>query len=254
MKIISVKATCHNVPVTLPLNKPMQQTFVLVRVETDEGFTGVGITDGSMRFSTREFINRQLAPFLEGKNPLETERLWNKEAYTELGIMPSVLATSATVRWGMSAVDIALWDIRGKHFNQPVFRLLGGSSSRVPVYVTFGFPVYSREELAEAARQFVAEGQLHLKMNVGFTPGQDLVEDEARVRAVREAMGDQGMLMVDANDRFNFMEARELARRIEPYNITWFESPMFINRNSPDQTDFPEQPTLWDTMNSQTVP
>ncbi len=229
MKITKVEATCHSVPVKLPLDKRVQQAVVVVRVETDEGITGIGMTYGGMRFSTREFINRQLAPFVVGKNPIETEKIWNRDAYDELGISRAILTTSDMVRWGFSAIDIALWDIKGKYFNQPVFRLLGGSSNRILAYVTFGFSMYSREELAEVARQFVQMGQKNLKMQVSYTPGPDMAEEESRVRAVREAMGDEGMLIVDGNDRLNFMQARELAQHIEPYHITFFEAPLCMN-------------------------
>jgi L-rhamnonate dehydratase len=240
MRITKVEATCHKIPITLPLGKTRQEPVLVARVETDEGITGFGMTEGRMRFSTREFVNRILAPFLLGKNPLETERIWNVDAYhelgmagplAELGLAPGRLATDGLVRWGFSAVDIALWDIMGKYFGQPVYRLLGGSRNPIPAYVTFGLPIYSREELVEVARQLVRVGQDKLKMNVGYAMGSngepDLAEDEARVRAVREVIGDGGLLMVDANDRFNFTQARELARRIEPYKITWFESPTF---------------------------
>lgn len=226
MKITSVEATCHTVPVQLPLDKPRKEHFVAVRVETDEGITGIGIGHNAMRFPLREFINRQLAPFLVGKNPLETERLWSKDAGAEMDIGVSMWDSSMVVRRGISAIDIALWDIKGKRFKQPVFRLLGGRSNRIPAYVTFGLNIYSRKELAEVARQFVQAGQKHLKMKVGFPwPGQSLAEDEARVRAVREVIGDEGLLMVDGNCQFNFMQARELAQRIEAYRIALFEAP-----------------------------
>lgn len=229
MKITKVEATCHEVPVKLPLDKLRREDFVLVRVETDEGVTGVGISEGGMRFSLREFINRQLAPFLVGKNPLETEKIWNKDAYAELGFGYMQFATDGMIRWGFSAADIALWDIKGKYFNQPIFRLLGGSSNRIPAYVTYGFHVYSREELAEVARQFVKMGQKNLKIQVAYTKGPDMDEEEARVRTVREAMGDEGMLLVDGNGRFNLIQAKEMARRIEQYRITWFEGPVALN-------------------------
>jgi L-alanine-DL-glutamate epimerase-like enolase superfamily enzyme len=226
MKITRVEATYHNVPVKLPLDKSLQMGTVIARVETDEGITGIGIARNRMLIPTREFINRQLAPFLVGKSPLETEKLWNKDAYTELGLANLDMVNSWMVRSGFSSIDIALWDIKGKYFNQPVFRLLGGASNRIPAYVTFGLHIYSREELIEAARHFLEMGQNNLKMQVSYTPGLDMVEEEARVRVVRETMGDDGMLMVDANDRLNFMQARQLAQRIEPYNITWFDAPI----------------------------
>jgi L-alanine-DL-glutamate epimerase-like enolase superfamily enzyme len=230
MKISKVEATCHNVPVNFPLGKSRQLGVVIVRVGTDEGITGIGMATNQMllAISTREFINRQLAPFLVGKNPLDTEKIWNRDVHAELSRFPAILATSAVIRWGFSGVDIALWDIKGKYFNQPVFRLLGGSSNRIPVYVTCGFSIYSREELAEVARQFVQMGQTNLKMQAGYTPDLNMAEEVARVRAMRQAMGNEGMLMVDANDKFNLIRARQFAQRIKLYNINWFESPVFM--------------------------
>jgi L-rhamnonate dehydratase len=244
MKITKVEAQCYTVPVKLPLDKPHQERFVLVRVETDEGLTGVGITSGWMRFALKEFVNRQLAPFLVGKNPLETEKIWNTDAYAELGFSRPLMATSEMCRWGFSAVDIALWDIKGKSCNQPIFRLLGGNTNRIIAYVTFGFKMYGREELADAARYFLKMGQSNLKMQVSYTPsggpmqgefrmdsltGDIMAEEEARVRVVREAMGKEGMLMLDANDRLTLIQAREMLERVKDYRITFFEAPLCMN-------------------------
>lgn len=227
MKITRVHASCHSVPVRLPfLSKPVADEFLMVKVETDEGITGHGMGPRYMRFSTREFINRQLAPFLKGKDPLAAEMLWNREAPAELGIHASLYPTSDLLRWGFGAVDIALWDIKGKYFDQPIYRLLGGKSDRIPCYVTIGLHNYSKAQLAEAAREFGRKGGNHLKMQVSYVPGNDMDEEEARVRVMRKAMGDKGLLMVDANDRFNLGQAKELSRRIEKYNIGWFESPI----------------------------
>ncbi len=238
MKVTRIEATCHTIPVKLPLDKPIEESLLVVRVETDEGITGTGVTDGRMRFPVREFINRQLAPFVVGKNPLETERLWNRDAYAELGMGRTHLAASEMFRWGSSAIDIALWDIKGKYFNQPVFRLLGGSANRIPAYVTCGFFMYSRAELAEVARQFVQMGQKNLKMQVSYTEGPNMAEEEARVRIMREAMGDDGVLFADANDRFTFFQAMEFAQRTKPYHLAWFEAPLCMN------TDIGQLPAL----------
>jgi L-alanine-DL-glutamate epimerase-like enolase superfamily enzyme len=126
-------------------------------------------------------------------------------------------------------VDIALWDIKGKHLGQPVWRLLGGYSATVPAYITFGLLEYSREQLVEAAKQFINQGHDKLKMVVAINGAQDPAEDAARVRAVREAVGDQVELMVDANYLFSFPVALDLAKRIEPYGIKWFEEPVYGN-------------------------
>jgi L-alanine-DL-glutamate epimerase-like enolase superfamily enzyme len=126
-------------------------------------------------------------------------------------------------------VDIALWDIKGKHLGQPVWKLLGGYSATVPAYITFGLLEYTREQLVEAAKQFTAQGHDKLKMVVAINGAQDPAEDAARVRAVREAIGDQVELMVDANYLFSFPVALDLAKRIEPYGIKWFEEPVYGN-------------------------
>jgi len=79
LKITDVKATLHRVPVTVPLLKEnIFSSIVFTTVETDQGVTGYGLTRGSQRFGISEFINREAAPFLRGKNPLETERLWTQ--------------------------------------------------------------------------------------------------------------------------------------------------------------------------------
>src|SRR5262249_4572852 len=126
-------------------------------------------------------------------------------------------------------VDIALGDIKGKPLGQPVWRLLGGYSAMVPAYITFGLLEYSREQLVEAAKQFIAQGHDKIKMVVAINGAQDPAEDAARVRAVREAVGDQVELMVDANYLFSFSVALDLAKRIEPYGIKWFEEPVYGN-------------------------
>ena len=126
-------------------------------------------------------------------------------------------------------MDIALWDLKGKHLNQPVWRLLGGYSATVPAYITFGLLEYSREQLVEVAKQFVSQGHDKLKMVVAINGAQDPAEDAARVKVVREAVGDKVQLMVDANYLFSYPHALDLAKRIEPYMITWFEEPVYGN-------------------------
>lgn len=225
MKVVGVQATCHNIPTHPPLlAEAVYRPLVLVRVQTDEGITGVGMTGGFLRTATREFINRELGPFLRGRDPLETERLGH-EMYWRF----NQRALSGVVSFGISAVDIALWDIKGKYLGQPVFRLLGGYSNRAPAYRTFGLLEYSSEELVAAARLLVGQGDDKLKVVVAIDDARNVAEDAARVAAVREAVGPAVELMVDANHLFDFPHARELARRLEPYNIAWFEEPVYAN-------------------------
>jgi len=229
-----------NIPVTPPLVKsPMSQSVTLLQVKTDNGIVGISQIGGSMPSATIAFIEKDLVPFLKGKDPLETERLmhqmlWNFNSRAHSGVWS----------FAVSAIDVALWDVKGKYFNTPVWRLLGGAQKSVPAYFTYGFRSYSREELVEAAKHFVAQGHKRLKIVVGRLNihGQmdssgatadhredNPAEDEARVRAVREAVGDDVELMVDANCLMKFDAALRWCKRLEPYNLMWFEEPIVHN-------------------------
>ncbi|MGH7846504.1 MAG: mandelate racemase/muconate lactonizing enzyme family protein [Candidatus Binatia bacterium] len=241
MKIAAVETfELANIPVTPPLVKaPMSQSVTLLQVKTDDGLVGISQISGLMPSATIAFIHKDLAPFLKGKDPLETERLmhqmlWNFNSRAHAGVWS----------FAVSAIDVALWDIKGKYFNTPVWRLLGGAQKSVPAYFTYGFRTYSREELVEAAKHFVAQGHKRLKIVVGRLNIQGQMdssgasaehrednpaEDEARVRAVREAVGDDVELMVDANCLMKFDAALRWCKRLEPYNLMWFEEPILYN-------------------------
>src|SRR5690606_18664949 len=112
-------------------------------------------------------------------DPLATEMIWNRDAPAELdGIHASYFGSSEMLRWGFSALDIAMWDIKGKYFNQPIYRLLGGREDRVRCYITAGLNVYSRGQLAEVANELGKVGRNHLKMQVSYTDGPDMEEEE----------------------------------------------------------------------------
>lgn len=224
MQITDVKATLHRIPVEMPLLKEKVWTaIVFVTVETDQGISGYGLTRAAQRFGAKEFINREAAPFLRGKNPVETERIWHQ-------LYAAFNPRAQTGMWSsaVSAIDIALWDIKGKYYKEPVWRLLGGAQNPVPAYVTFGLKQYTKEQLVEAAKSFVAGGAHRLKMVVAVDPENPGV-DADRVRAVREAVGDKVELMIDANYLFSFNRALELCKLVEPYRITWFEEPVYQN-------------------------
>ena len=224
MQITDVRATLHRIPVEMPLLKDKVWTvIVFVAVETDQGITGYGLTRAAQRFGAREFINREAAPFLRGKNPVETERIWH-QLYTTFNPRAQTGMWSSAV----SAIDIALWDIKGKYYKEPVWRLLGGAQNPVPAYVTFGLKQYTKEQLVEVAKSCVAQGAHRLKMVVAVDPENPSVDAE-RVQAVREAVGEKVELMIDANYLFSFNRALELCKLVEPYRITWFEEPVYQN-------------------------
>lgn len=225
VKITSVKATIHNIPVKVPLlDKQMVQQIVFVEIATDAGVTGYGLTGDLQTSGVREFINQQLAPFLKGKSALDTEARW-QEMFLTFNPRYQTGAFSSAV----SAVDIALWDIKGKHLNMPVWRLLGGAKQIVPAYITFGLLQFDRDQLVEFVRRFLADGQDKFKMVVAIDNGENIAEDAARVSAVRDAIGPNRDLSIDGNYLFSMNRALQLAKRVEPYNITWFEEPIYGN-------------------------
>jgi len=224
LKITNVKASIHRVPVEVPLLREKIVTpIVFTAVETDAGVTGYGLTRGGQRFGMKEFINREVAPFLRGMNPLETERIWND-------LLKQFNARVQTGMWSsaVSTIDIALWDIKGKHYKEPVWRLLGGAQNPVQAYITFGLKQYKKEQLVEVAKQLVDQGKKRLKMVVAVDPENPKIDAE-RVKAVREAVGEDVELMIDANYLFSFNRALELCKLVEPLGITWFEEPVYQN-------------------------
>jgi L-alanine-DL-glutamate epimerase-like enolase superfamily enzyme len=135
---------------------------------------------------------------------------------------------TGTVSSALSVLNIALWDIAGKAAGRSVAGLLGGARKSVPAYVTFGFPQYDREQLAEAARMHVRAGFKALKLVVAVDRG-GWREDARRVKVVRDAVGEDIDIMIDANYLFDPVQAKLLCRAIEDCRITWFEEPLSQN-------------------------
>ena len=157
MKVTCVQARCLKIPITFPFTEtPLTEGMLLVRVETDSGHIGFGISRDTERYAVRELINRDIAPFLLGKDPICTEEIWQDTCW-DIGI--SCLSKGGAIGRAISAVDQALWDIKGKALGEPIYRLLGGASTgSVGEYTTFMFNVYSLEELVELAHQMVRDG------------------------------------------------------------------------------------------------
>lgn len=226
MKITRVEATHHVVEVKAPLiEEPLSWGLVFVRVETDSGIAGYGLTGAIQARGVRELVNREIAPIILGQDPLATEHRFH-DCFYRLNPRWQTGAFSSAV----SAVDIALWDLKGKHFKEPVWRLLGGAHPELEVYITFGLGEYRRDQLAEAAKTFIAQGHTRLKMVVA--PNRDAVdvnEDAARVRALREGVGEGAEIFIDANYKLPYHRALELCKKVERYGITWFEEPVYGN-------------------------
>jgi L-alanine-DL-glutamate epimerase-like enolase superfamily enzyme len=233
MKIAKTTAHTLRVPFQFPLIKETQHALVtFVEIETDEGLKGHAFSAYPLRFSIADFINREAGGCIAGMDAMRPEAVrsalyWKLSNKLYMGV------------WSCAAslIDIALWDIRGKAVKQPVWKLLGGAREKCPIYITFGLPRYSRAELVEVAKQLIAEGHTQLKMAIaaGTNPSahmygeptdDDILEDAARIRHVREALGDKVTLMIDANKNAKLTQAIRLAKLVEPCNLAWFEDPV----------------------------
>lgn len=236
MKITHVEAVAINIPVTIDVIDPPKQSNLsacLVRIDTDDGISGWGFTAITEEEVIATAINRVAGPSIIGQDPLASEHIWD-----QLYWLMSPRGQTGYAMHAIAAIDIALWDIKGKALGQPVWRLLGGARKQVPVYATFGFPFFSREQLADLAPKWVASGFDKLKMTVADRAlrnrNQRLVADAlhesaGRVQAVREAVGPDVGLYIDANCNLDPFHAVEMARMVEPYTISFFEEPISQN-------------------------
>ncbi len=236
MKIVRVTATPLNVPLQIALMGLDKQTTLSachVEVETDTGIVGHGLTAITEEDVVAQAVNGVIAPNIVGDDPMLHERIWEKLYWT---LMPR--GQTGYAAHAIAAVDLALWDIKGKALNLPVWKLLGGARARVPVYATFGFGFFDREQLAAAARKWVGDGFRRLKMTVAGEalkhkderPVMDMIrEDAKRVAAVRDAVGPEVEIFIDANCNLDLYHATKLVEMIRPCNISFFEEPLSQN-------------------------
>ena len=236
-KIARVSATALNLPVRVRMPGIERDTSLsacMVRIDTAAGLHGWGFTAITEEEVVAAAVNEVAGPAIIGEDALAHERIWDRLYW--------LLSPRGQTGYGphaIAAIDVALWDIKGKALGQPVWRLLGGARERVPTYATFGFSFFDREQLAAAAKLWVQRGDRRLKMVVGHEalqkrdaqrPVRDVIlEDERRVRAVREAVGEGPEIFVDANCSLDPYHAEMLARRIEPLGISFFEEPITQN-------------------------
>ncbi|MBL27361.1 MAG: mandelate racemase [Rhodospirillaceae bacterium] len=223
-----MKITAVNVyPLSAPIREPFRfsqarvgtRVALLVEIETDEGIVGWGEGYGPPRLLASVVEN--YAELLVGADPLAGDAIW-EALYNRLRDH----GQKGVVIQGLSAVDIALWDIRGKAFGVPVHRLMGGPlRTEVQAYAT-GLYLKDWDDpaigLADEAAGYVEEGFKAMKLKVGF--GID--HDVRMTDAVRGAIGDHAALMIDANHGYDAVSAIALGRRIEHHRIGWFEEPV----------------------------
>jgi D-galactarolactone cycloisomerase len=223
MKIAEVRTHVLEAPLSQPFAYARawyaSRTASLVEIVTDEGLTGWGECYGPARLTAA--VVESFRPLLVGVDPLRSDWLW-QEIYARFRDH----GQKGVVIEGLSGVDIALWDIKGKAFGVPVHRLMGGPiRTSVEAYAT---GLYRRESgdpeayLVEEALDYAAQGFRAVKLKVGFG-----IEEDARItRALRRALGPDIRLMIDANHAYDAVAAIRLGRKVEDLDIGWFEEPV----------------------------
>jgi len=232
MKIVQLICQVLRVP-SVQKKTASSQDVVLVRARSDSGLEGIGEADASPEV-VKAIID---APFshniacglreiLLGENPLETERLWQKmhRRTQYFG------RTSVTIA-AMSAVDMALWDLNGKHFGEPIHRLLGGRQhARIKAYASI---LFGRDgaETRDIGRRWIQAGYQSVKF--GWEPmGQSEALDLELVRGAREGVGANALLLIDAGCVWDARTALRRAQAFAEYNLEWLEEPL-----RPDDVD-----------------
>lgn len=228
------KVTCHvlNTPIERPFTSSRGWLYktrgtCLVEIETHDGIVGWGECYGPSAVA-KAFIDTQFAPRIIGRDPFDVEVIW-EELYNRIKDYGAKGMSIAA----MSGIDIALWDIVGKTCGKPVHKLLGGAfRSEVKAYATGLYFVDMDNLVKEAvdeAEGYVKDGFRAIKMKIGMG---SIDKDFERVAAVREAIGSDINLMVDANHCFSVPVAIRLGRKLEELDIDWFEEPI-----SPEDID-----------------
>jgi D-arabinonate dehydratase len=224
MKISELEVTC----VTLPMDQPLgfatrtlsERDYTIVKLITDNGIEGLGVVGFGVSMHVQDIIEKQLKKHVIGKDPLSYERIWDdmyKEVYRDRKGLPIV---------AISAIDIAIWDIVGKYLKQPIHRLLGGFRNKVPCYASGG---YYREGkgvkgLLKEIESRLDEGFFAFKIKVGRI---SVKRDLERVKAVRDLIGSDCILMIDANNAYDPITAVKAGREFEKYDMYWFEEPVW---------------------------
>ncbi len=229
MKISSIKSHVLRYELDKELGYSQQyykhRTAHLVEIETDEGITGWGecFGPGNIALANKYIVEKVIQPLIIGEDPTNKEYIWHK--------VYNLLRDSGQKGMpiqALSGIDIALWDILAKKAKMPLYQLLGGkTNNKIPVY-GYGMMLQKKsvEELCELfkkeANQIKEKNFKAMKMKVGLGPKEDL----KLVSAVREAIGNNFKLMVDANHAYNRNDALYVGKGLDEMEIYWFEEPV----------------------------
>ena len=193
----------------------------VIFITTASGLRGLGYAWSHMggSLATRTVLEHDIKPLLLGGDALNHERIWR-----QIGKKLQSVGRRGLVVQAQAAVDLALWDLKGKATGLPVYKLLGGMRDDAPVYGSDGGWLYmSVEEMLEAFRAYLDQGMMGVKMKVGHADPRIDIE---RVTTVRKALGDNVWLTVDANQMWGYPQAMKAGRVFEELGVDWLEEPL----------------------------
>jgi L-talarate/galactarate dehydratase len=223
MKIKSISTRIVRLPYEEPLAdgptpKGATKDFVTLRMQTDDGLEGIGVTFfGSALVATLKHAIDELGALIIGDDPLRTEAIVSKLRGAAGTTGPGGLFTLA-----LSAIDIALWDIKGKALSLPVWALCGGYRDRMPTYASGALMrEFPAEHLEKAAPRLVERGFRQMKTQMG---GEAYPAREVeRIRRIRESVGDEIDVMCDINQKWTVQTAISVGQQVEQYHLYWLE-------------------------------
>jgi len=205
--------------VKLGIGSTIKRDAIIVRVETECGVVGYGEAHpGRSPGAVTSLIANTMAPLAVGMDAFDTNGVWSRIHKMQLASH----GMGAGAALALSGIDMALWDVRGKLCNQPLYKLLGGSSKSIKAYaggIALGFQ--APQSLAEEAQQYVGAGYQALKLRLG----DNVADDAARVRHVRKVLGDGIDILTDVNAAYTIDEVRRLMPVLEEAGIGWLEEP-----------------------------
>ncbi len=201
--------------------KPMTEVvFLFAEISTEQGHTGTGFSYSKRAGGPAQYAHaKEVAQGLIGEDPNDIAKVYDKLLWAGASVGRSGVATQA-----LAAIDVALWDLKAKRAGLPLAKLLGAHRDSVRTYNTSGgFLNASLDEVRDRATRSLEEGIGGIKIKVGLP---DSAEDLRRVAGVREHIGADVPLMVDANQQWDRATALRMGRRLEEFDLVWIEEPL----------------------------
>ncbi|HEY7052524.1 MAG TPA: enolase C-terminal domain-like protein [Mycobacterium sp.] len=193
-------------------------TAVVTHVHSG-GATGLGWTYSSS--AAAAVIRDELTKVLIGRDPFDGRGAWDA-----MHRHCRNFGTRGLVMQALSAVDVALWDLKARLCEKPLTELLGQARSAAPIYGSGGFTTLNEDQLAEQVESWRGDGCKSMKIKIGESWGANMPRDLARVNQLRELAGDDVELMVDANGGYSLAQARRAGAMLDDLGVVWFEEPV----------------------------